>query len=416
MAAVPPIVICRADGRFDAWKPSTLDQLGKHELFLEDAIVAQPSLLGLGSLRTGIEPPWKIFRRAALETPTGRSIEADVMLFCASGHIVIVEVKRACNPELRDRQVIAQLLDYATSVQALTDQNLLETFREGAASDWPSLVAQWFSDEPDADDLARHMLQRLERGEVHLVIACDRAPPGVAALVAALSRQAATGFELDLVEIVPYTSRSAPGEILLAPRPRLATEIVSRTAVTVEYRQTDARPGTQITTTSIDEIEERVRAERRGDPENYRDWTAAEIETQVIAANSPLLTRLFNFCKQHSYGGKIVAEGKKLNPTFGFNIPVRRETGSLGKMIVFNCNAYSDQIYLYFNFVERAVGRPTRDDFCARLKGTFGNAIQVERPEQYLGFDVLGPKIDDFEAIALWLKGQANALAAIDAT
>lgn len=78
-------------------------------------LAASPELMGLESRRTGIRAPFHMLRQVSMQTPSGRSIAPDLVMFAASGHVVVVEVKRWVNPELKDRAVIAQIIDYASS-------------------------------------------------------------------------------------------------------------------------------------------------------------------------------------------------------------------------------------------------------------------------------------------------------------
>ena len=102
-------------------------------------------------------------------------------------------------------------------------------------------------------------------GELNLVIACDKIPPGLPDVVAGIASQSALGFDLDLVEVVPYVREvSDTAEIMFVPSTRLATEIVARTAVTVTYRQGDARPSTSVELTSLEEVAEGIRNAKSG--------------------------------------------------------------------------------------------------------------------------------------------------------
>src|SRR5688572_23418723 len=116
-------------GSSQALRPTTLDRLGKNEKFLEDVLAAHPELLGLQSRRSGIRGPYAAFQQLSLPTPSGRVISPDIVLLASSGHVIVVEVKLSINPELRDRNVIAQIIDYASSFAVLNDEALLRLFR-----------------------------------------------------------------------------------------------------------------------------------------------------------------------------------------------------------------------------------------------------------------------------------------------
>ncbi len=119
------IVLWLPSGRTERWQPTTLDRLNKSEEFFEEALVNAPELMRLESRRTGVRGPLRIFRQLSMQTPSGRGIFPDIVVLAASGHVIVVEVKRYVNPELRDRAVIAQIIDYASSFAALPEQNEL---------------------------------------------------------------------------------------------------------------------------------------------------------------------------------------------------------------------------------------------------------------------------------------------------
>jgi hypothetical protein len=246
-------------GEAQRWQPITLDRVNKDEKFFEDVLAGNPALLGLESRRSGIHGPFFIWQQLDMQTPSGRAISPDIVILAASGHVIVVEVKRYVNPELRNRAVIAQIIDYASSFAAVSEQQATEIFGGGNDATWTELVQRWFPDDARPDELAAVLLARLQSGELNLVIACDRIPPGLPDVVAGIASQRALGFDLDLVEVVPFVCETTDtAEILFVPSTRLATEIVSRTAVTVTYRQGDQRPSTTVQTTPIEEIMDTV--------------------------------------------------------------------------------------------------------------------------------------------------------------
>lgn len=149
MAHAQAVVLWSPESGGEAWRPTTLRRLGKDEAFLEEAVAATPQLLGLESRRSGVAGPFKAFRQASLSTPSGRGVYPDVVFLTGSGHVVVVEAKPVDNPELRDRAVIAQILDYASSFAALSDQALLALFRgSSAAATWAARFAGTASARP----------------------------------------------------------------------------------------------------------------------------------------------------------------------------------------------------------------------------------------------------------------------------
>lgn len=250
----------------EVWLPTTLHQLNKQEDFLEEMIAENPKLLKLESRFTGIRGPFAVFRQITFETPQGRVIKPDIVLFAASGHVIIVEVKRSVNPELKDRRVIAQIVDYAASFSAMSEKEIAALFEQSSNEMlWSQIIQNHFSSEDNCDELAEILMNRFLSGELNLVIACDKAPTGLDELIKGVTTQSALGFKIDLVEITPYICQHTEDSgIIFASRTHLTTEIVARTAVTVTYRQGDMQPSVNVQTTAISDVEENIHAVKRG--------------------------------------------------------------------------------------------------------------------------------------------------------
>jgi hypothetical protein len=239
-----------------------LRKLGKDEKFLEGVIAESPGLLGLESFRHGFFGPFVSFRAVNLESTQGRSIEADVLLLSASGHVVVVEVKLGDNDELHDRRVAAQVIDYATSLSEYERDDLVGIFGGAPGERWRDVVARHFPGASEPAELAETIYQRCRDGEVRVVIACDVAPDTAPNLVKAMGLQASLGFEVKLVEVVPYTSGDA-SEILFIPRDTAQTEVVATTRVVVEYKGSE-QPKVSVVTPSAESVAESVREAKVG--------------------------------------------------------------------------------------------------------------------------------------------------------
>lgn len=218
------------------WRPTTLRSQGKNETYLERLIASDPLVLGLDPYLTGLGTDFVAFRQTTLDSPGARLLRPDVVLLSATGHVVIAEVKLEDNPELRDRRVISQVVDYAAAVANLDESALVAWL--GIAGDhmWLDVVKRAFPGAHDVERLAGALADRVSRADMHLVIACDVAPVGLRDTVQLISAQAALGeFQLHVVELTPHVSSTEPGRILVIPQQVARTEIVSRTAVTVRY-------------------------------------------------------------------------------------------------------------------------------------------------------------------------------------
>jgi hypothetical protein len=261
------IVIYAANGAKTVWSPTTLDEMKKDEQYLESVIAETPELLRLDTRQTGVYGPYAVFRQLRFATPQSREIIPDILLLSASGDVVVVEVKRSSNPELRDRRVIAQAIDYAASLSALSEKELAGLFSQGREDVWISLVNFLFQSDKDPEELAAKLLSNIRAGKLHVIVACDKAPVGLYELAKSVSVQSYLSFSLDVLEITPFLpGNGAADPIMFVPNIRLSTEIVARTAITVTYQQGSPEPSVSISTTGIDEIEENLAVVSRVEP------------------------------------------------------------------------------------------------------------------------------------------------------
>lgn len=93
----------------DKLRPATRKPLNKESL-IEDWVAADPSLLGLDALIIGRQVP----------TDHGKFI--DLLAMDATGALVIIELKKDRTP----REIVAQVLDYASWVRTLTTPEIYE--------------------------------------------------------------------------------------------------------------------------------------------------------------------------------------------------------------------------------------------------------------------------------------------------
>ncbi|MFN0017234.1 MAG: hypothetical protein ACKVP0_03180 [Pirellulaceae bacterium] len=390
----------------EVWQATTLDKLGKDEKFLEDILAACPELIGLESRRSGIRGPYKIFTQLSLQTPTGRGIVLDIVILASSGHVIVVEVKRHVNPELRDRAVIAQIIDYASSFAALAEHEIVALFGSlTGPQNWGEIVQGHFPEDETCDELAETLLKRMKDGELNLVIACDKIPPGLPDVVAGIAVQNAFGFDLDLVEVAPFVCEiSSTAEIIFVPSTRISTEIVSRTAVTVTYREGNAKPSTSVQVTSMEEVEENVREARRGENPNARLWTIEEVEEQFRQFGNPTALDLFEFARRESADGKIIAEGLKVNAVFGFYVKGMDKDRKPVKRMLFNCWVGGESIYLFLNSAAGMASEADLAEFKVRLKNVFPDELDGNRKEAYLSLDAISKHLSEFKDILLWFQ------------
>jgi hypothetical protein len=135
---------------------TTAREIGFKEKWLQDAIMNDPEIVlapcreaGLISEEDGLWLPWA----SEVTVPDVGSI--DVLLISSEGRVGIVETKLAYNQEAR-RKVVAQVLEYAISLNSITELPRIPT------KDGHSVVDR---------DFVRN---RLQEGDYLIVIAGDQ--------------------------------------------------------------------------------------------------------------------------------------------------------------------------------------------------------------------------------------------------
>ena len=401
--ATPTIVQEGSDGSFSNLQPTTLDKLGKSEADLESIIASQPHLLELEAQVEGIQGPFAIFRQYDLTNSLDLAVVPDLVIFSASGHVIIVEVKLWKNPELRNRKVLAQVMDYASAFADTDPEELTSIFNKGHRSGdtWEELIATLFPESPYQEHLAKRISDRLWSGEVILIVACDRAPVGLVSLLSGVSRQSAVPFEIRLAEITPYVSEdTAEKPWLFVSKTKLRTEIVSRTVVTVQYSGTALeRPSVHVETTSMDDIEQRM-----AEASEARVWTDEEIEQAFSESDSPVIRKLFEMARYESNANRFASPGPKRNPAFGFYLRGIGPDGIERTAQVFNHRMGENELRVYLNMVETLVPKGKYVDFVRRLEELFPESKVSNLREPCFPVSAIEERLAEFRRLILWLK------------
>ncbi len=181
-----------------AYRRVSAKDMGLQESWFRDAIFAEPELV-VGPCRSAgrVDPdekwiPWRI------EVNFG-SGPIDVLLVSSHGRIGIVETKLSYNPQKR-REVVAQVLDYALSLQECDFDDLPELPGDPAA--------------PLAEDLA----DSLRSGRFLLVIAGDALDPRALRLSQSmLARHLTSEWDLAMIDLNVYQQESSPDDLVLVP-------------------------------------------------------------------------------------------------------------------------------------------------------------------------------------------------------
>lgn len=237
----------------------TAKGLGLQESWFRDAIFAEPELV-IGPCRTAgrvdADETWLPWR---IEVNFGAG-PIDVLLVSSHGRIGIVETKLSYNPQKR-REVVAQVLDYALSLQ--------ESDRE----DLPDLPNS--PDAPLEEDLA----ECLRSGRFLLIIAGDALDPRALRLSQSmLGRHLTSEWDLAMVDLNVYRRRHDDDDLIVVPEllGTLQTELRQVVRVVVEGESVRAR-------VVVDKV---VRDESRATPGTVAtsvDEFLLEVQRQVPA-------------------------------------------------------------------------------------------------------------------------------------
>ena len=208
------------------------DEFGKSEEWMQELLFKYPSLLPIHE----IEPAFRGLIPIARELRTSRG-PLDLCFVNPEGNITLVETKLWNNPEAR-RQVVAQIIDYATEVSRWSYTELVSAIR-GASNSKDSdplmsaaqaVAGEEFSEADFTDTVSRN----LAGGKFLLLIVGDGIHEGVEGMVEFLQRTPQLGFTLGLVEIALFKlGPQAEDGFFVQPRVIARTREVVRAIVEV---------------------------------------------------------------------------------------------------------------------------------------------------------------------------------------
>ncbi len=200
------------------------------EAWLQRLIHRNPACLPIAE----IEPGLGAFAAVCQEMPTPRGF-IDNLLMTGAGDIALVEAKLFRNPEAR-RQAVAQALDYATGLFALSYADFEKAALAGSFCPAAKPVSLYDA-LPDGDKLPEAafkdaVVTNLRRGRALILIVGDGIRSEAEDLLDGLHAHARFGFSLALVELGVFRMPEA-GHYLMRPRTLARTTIVQRTIVDI---------------------------------------------------------------------------------------------------------------------------------------------------------------------------------------
>lgn len=285
-----------ANGQVLRYEAQTLSNIGLAEADLERILADEPQLLLLEEGGVHYQNI-NIATQVSLTSPAGRGLRPDILAVTDGGDVVVVEVKRNGNPELNGRHVVAQIIDYAATLSALEESAQTAIFGSNARATLAQSLMAAFPNKQRPELLAKTIASRLAKGEITLIIACDRAPHGLGDFVDAAASQNALGFTLRVVEITPYTPEGCSDPVLWVPQSRIETEVIARTAVTITNHLGSDRVMVQVAMDSARQIQEADQQRTAGESRNARqNRSLAVTESQLGIAVGTLANELRDGC------------------------------------------------------------------------------------------------------------------------
>jgi len=203
------------------------------EGWLQETLRRYPEVLPVDEFGPVFHPLVSIGR----EVPTSAG-PIDNLFISHSGYLVLVETKLWRNREAR-REVVAQLVDYATALTRMTydelDSLTHDYLRKYEAKSSMSLE-EWVEEKHGPVDIGfqGRVSRNLKRGRFLLLIVTDQERPTVVDMLKRLSKQAWLSIDMAVVALRPFRRQGdVSGNLLLIPQVAGRTEIVERSSVEV---------------------------------------------------------------------------------------------------------------------------------------------------------------------------------------
>jgi hypothetical protein len=238
------------------------DDFGKSETWMQELLFKHPGLIPIDE----IEPAFRDLIPIARELRTSRG-PLDLFFINPKGYITLVETKLWSNPEAR-RQVVAQIIDYATEISRWSYMELVSAIRNASDSNDSdplisaarSAAGEEFSEADFTDTVSRS----LASGKFLLLIVGDGIHEGVESMAEFLQRTPQLGFTLGMVELALY-KLGVPPEVGFFVQPRVIARTREVIRAIVEVRSNVPDVTVRCTTPEI-EVEKTGTSVKRPPP------------------------------------------------------------------------------------------------------------------------------------------------------
>ena len=229
VSSCPMLILNGGEKRLEQACP---DDFGKSEKWMQELLFKHPGLIPIDE----IEPAFRGLIPIARELRTSRGA-LDLFFINSKGYITLVETKLWSNPEAR-RQVVAQIIDYATEISRWSYSELVSAIRNTSDSKVldpltnaaRAAAGEEFNEAEFTDTVSRN----LARGRFLLLIVGDGIREGLESMVEFLQRTPQLGFTLGLVELALFKlGEDTKDGFFVQPRVLARTREVTRAIVEV---------------------------------------------------------------------------------------------------------------------------------------------------------------------------------------
>jgi hypothetical protein len=198
------------------------------EAWFQRLLFEHPSLLPIEAIEGVFAPLIPLAREVGTDAGP-----IDVVYVSPEGYLTLVETKLFRNPEAR-REVVAQIIDYATAMSRWTYSQLRDAVKKaGGSGDDPVIAAAEKHPDFDKASFIDTVSRNLREGRFLLLIVGDGIQEGVEALAETLARSPRLRFELALVELALFRPAGQDLPIYVQPSVLARTREVVRAVVEV---------------------------------------------------------------------------------------------------------------------------------------------------------------------------------------
>jgi hypothetical protein len=219
---------------------------GYNERWLQKLVSRYPNVLPIEQIEAALTPAIPV----CMELPIGSGF-VDNLYVTPDGDLIVGETKLFRNPEAR-REVIAQILDYAKDLAALSYESLNAAISKAEAPDgngghpsaslYETVISAVGQEEISEELFIDAVSRNLERGRFLLLVIGDGIQRGTENIAAFLQQHAGMHFTFGLVELAVFELPGETGGYLVQPRILARTTNIDRGIVSIENGKITAKP------------------------------------------------------------------------------------------------------------------------------------------------------------------------------